>query len=52
LLNEFGEQARPTRLVVCAQSSPVIAVKIFVEEQQVAPVRVILERRDFPVERP
>ena len=52
LLNEFGEEARPARLVVCAQSGPVIAVKILVEQQQVAPVRVILERRDFSVDCP
>src|SRR5437016_4669413 len=39
LLQEFGDQARPAGLMAGAQAGAVVAMKVFVEEGQVAPVR-------------
>src|SRR5436305_11453079 len=43
LLDEFGDEARPARLMVCAQPGAVVAVKVLVEQDQVLPVRIGLE---------
>src|SRR4051812_21252883 len=42
LVDERGDEGRPSRLVRGAQARPVIAVEILVEQHQVAPVRVVL----------
>src|SRR2546428_10528540 len=44
LLQELGDEARPARLVARAHAGAVVAVEGFVEENQVAPVGVPLER--------
>src|SRR2546427_5511289 len=44
LLQELGDEARPARLVACAHAGAIVAVEVFVEENQVAPVGVPLER--------
>src|SRR5208337_1320133 len=43
LLDQFGHESSPTGLVTGADSCAVIAVKILVEVDEVAPVRVVLE---------
>src|SRR5262249_32232523 len=42
-LNEAGHQSGPTGLMTCANSGAVIAVKVFVEQNQIPPVRILLE---------
>src|SRR5580658_7806825 len=43
LLDQFGDEASPSGLVACADTRAVIAVEIFVKEQQIFPVRIALE---------
>src|SRR5579883_953511 len=43
LLHEFGEQAGPSGLVAGADAAAVVAVEVFVEQDQVAPVGIGLE---------
>src|SRR2546425_12166677 len=43
LLEQLGDQRGPARLVAGADAGTVVAVKVFVEEDQVLPVRVALE---------
>src|SRR6266568_1023864 len=43
LLQEIRHQARPTCLVTGPNPCTVIAVEVFVEQQQIAPVRIVLE---------
>src|SRR5580698_3934434 len=45
LLDQFGYQTAPAGLVARAETGAVIPVKIFVEEEQVFPVRIAL--KDF-----
>lgn len=40
---QVGDEASPAGLVARAQTSTVVTVKVFVEQQQVAPVWVLLE---------
>src|SRR5688572_381322 len=51
-LNQRRDRARPSRLVAGAQARAVVAVEILVEEEVVAPVRVLLERLRAAVDRP
>src|SRR5215472_13406144 len=44
LLQEFGDQAGPASLVIGADAGAVVAVEVFVEEDEVAPVGIILEK--------
>ncbi len=39
-LQEFGDEAAPAGLMRCAHAAPVVAVKVFVEEDVVLEVRV------------
>jgi len=39
LLDEFGDHSRPTGLVACTDPGAVVAVEVFVEWDQIAPVR-------------
>src|SRR5437867_721397 len=43
LLEEFGDEAGPARLMACAQAGSVIAVEVFVKQNQVAPMRIALK---------
>src|SRR5437867_5780653 len=43
LLQEFGDEAGPARLVARADAGAVVAVEVLIEQNQVAPVRVALE---------
>jgi hypothetical protein len=43
LLDQFCDQSGPTRLVARADAGAVVAVEVFVEWDQIAPVRVVLE---------
>jgi hypothetical protein len=42
-LNETGYESGPTGLVTCANSGAIVAVKVFVEKDQILPIRVLLE---------
>src|SRR5438309_7110946 len=44
LLDGLGDEPRPARLVAGADAGALVAVKILVEEEKVAPVRIDLER--------
>jgi hypothetical protein len=50
-LQQHGDQAGPAGLVAGAQAIAVIAMKIFIEQDQLAPVRVRQEQRLVAVER-
>ena len=43
-MREHADQAGPAGLVARAEAGAVVAVEVLVEEQQVAPVRVLLEQ--------
>ena len=43
LLNELGDQPGPPGLVTGPQPATIVAVEVFVEQQQIAPVRILLE---------
>ena len=43
LLHQLGDDARPPRLMAGAHSGAGVSVEIFVEQNQVAPVRIGLE---------
>src|ERR1051326_6430049 len=43
LVNQRGDEARPARLMRRAEAHAGVAVVVLVEEQEVAPVRVVLE---------
>jgi hypothetical protein len=43
LLDQFGDQSGPTRLVARADADAVVAVEVCVERDQIASVRVGLE---------
>src|SRR5579883_735245 len=46
LLDEFSNQAGPPGLMIGADASTVVAVKVFVKQNEVFPVRVALEHFD------
>src|SRR5580765_247620 len=50
-LNQRRDRARPSRLVTGAKTRAVVAVEILVEENVVAPVRVLLEHLRAAVDR-
>src|SRR5256714_4006482 len=43
LINQRGDEARPAGLVRSAEAHACVAVEVFVEEKEVAPVRVVLK---------
>ena len=51
-LNKAGYKSGPAGLVTCAHSSAVVAVKIFVEENQILPIGVLLELLGTAVDGP
>src|SRR5262249_16126571 len=52
LVDEGGDQSRPARLMGGAQPHARVAVEVLVEEDQVAPVRIVLELADGTVDGP
>src|SRR5262249_43281281 len=50
-LQEAGDAPGPAGLVAGAEARPVVAVEVLVEQDQVAPVRVLLELPRSPVNR-
>ena len=52
LFNQFGDQTRPTRLVTRPNAGPVVAMKVFVEIDVVAPLRFGLEFLKTTKDRP
>ena len=52
LLQQFGHQRGPARLVAGPDAAAVVPVEVLVEEHQVAPVRVGLELLGSAVHRP
>ena len=50
LLDEFGGEGGPAGLVAGADAGAVVAVKVFIKEDVVAPMGVALEEGDAPVE--
>ena len=43
LLKQLGNHSRPTRLVAGTDTPACISMEVFIEEQQVAPVWVVLK---------
>ena len=52
LLQQFGDQPGPPRLVAGAETCSIIAVEVLVELHQIFPVGVSLEFLDIAVNRP
>src|SRR5215470_14700721 len=52
LLQQFGDQPCPARLMACAHASPRVSVEVFMELNQIVPVSIPLERFDALVHRP
>src|SRR5262245_61957517 len=52
LFDELGHQARPPRLVGGPDAPPLVAVEVLVEQDKVAPVRVLLEAVRVAVDGP
>src|SRR5580700_4124026 len=44
LLDQFGNQAGPAGLVTRAEAGAIVSMEVFIEEQQVPPVRIALEK--------
>jgi hypothetical protein len=47
LLQQFGDETRPSRLMTGADAAPGLAVEVLVERHVVAPVRILLKARDI-----
>src|SRR5713101_4782908 len=43
-MHAAGDDSRPASLVTGAEAGPVVAVKVLVKQDEIAPVRVLLER--------
>ena len=52
LLDQLGDQAGPPGLVAGAEAGAGVAIEIFVEQDEVAPVRIGLELLAIAVDRP
>lgn len=50
-VQETRDDAGPSCLVTCAKTGPIVTVKILVERQAVAPVRIVLKRAGTAVDR-
>ena len=51
-VHQPGDDTGPARLVAGPKPGPVVAVEILVEQQAIAPVRIVLELRRSSVDRP
>ncbi len=52
LLNELGNQSRPSGLVTGANPSAIVAMKVLVKIDEVAPVRIVLKFFEPAINRP
>src|SRR6266851_2044994 len=52
LLDQFGYQPSPARLVTRANSGAIVSMKIFMEQDQVLPVRIVIENLGATRHRP
>src|ERR1700683_1093621 len=43
LFDQLGHQAGPPSLMTCAEAGAVVAMKVLVEQNQISPVRIVLE---------
>jgi DNA-binding LacI/PurR family transcriptional regulator len=43
LLNKLGHQSRPSGLVACSDASAIVAMKVLMEIDEVAPVWIVLK---------
>src|SRR5215510_10405263 len=50
-IEQDGDDARPSRLVAGAEAGAVVSVEVFVEQNEIPPVRVVLELRGAAVDR-
>src|SRR5262249_42167920 len=48
-LDQPGHEARPARLVTGAEAGALVTVEVFIEQEQIAPVRIGLEFSGAPV---
>ena len=51
-IDTFRDQARPSGLMTGADPSPVVAMKVFIEEHSIPPMRIMLKFLGPPVDRP
>ena len=51
-VEQDGDRAGPPRLVAGAEPRAVVTVEVFIEEDQIAPVRIVLELGGAAVDRP
>src|SRR6266704_960320 len=51
-MHRAGDDPSPSGLVARAEAGPVVAVEVLVEQEHVAPVRVLLKLARPPVDRP
>ena len=51
-VEQRGDEASPPGLMAGPEPGSVVAMKVLVEQDQVAPVRIVLEDRSGPVNRP
>src|SRR6266566_9248164 len=52
LLDQFCDQRCPPGLVACPQAGASVAVEVFIEQDEVSPVRIIMEHLRRTVDRP
>ena len=52
LLEEFRHQCRPAGLVAGPNARAVVAMEVLIEQQQITPVRILLELLRAAVDRP
>src|SRR6185295_8693294 len=51
-VHDAGDDAGPSGLMAGAQARAVVAVEVLVEQEEIAPMRIVLELPDVPVDRP
>ena len=51
-LNETRDESGPTCLMTCANPGAVVVMEIFVEQNQITPVRIVLEYLATPIDGP
>ena len=49
VVEEAGDDARPTGLMAGPEAGSIVSVEVFVEQDQVTPMRILLELRGAPV---
>src|SRR5262245_56176675 len=47
-----GDNAGPARLVIGAETGPIVAVEVLIEQDQITPVRILLKLANPPIDRP